>query len=96
MKYELSRDRIKIAMEQIPSLDNVINERNGNCLTPLQSYICETKTVRTLIDLGANIDIPIFGSGSVLTYILDNIHNYKEGLEKYLNCFCMKIYQPLK
>ena len=87
VKYELSR--IRIAMEQIPSLKNVINERNENCLTPLPSYICETKTlevsvVRTLIDLGANIDIPIFGSGSVLTYILDNIHDYKEGFREVL------------
>ena len=63
VKYKLSRDLVKKAMEQIPDLLNTINDRNDGGLTLLQSYCfentVEVSIVQTLIDLGANIDVPM-------------------------------------
>ena len=71
VKYKLSRDQVRIAMEQISDPQN-INKRNKEGLTFLQSYICKNKCVevsyvRTLIKLGANIDMPLARKWSVAT-----------------------------
>ena len=104
--YKLSRDRVKTAMEQIPDLPNTINAQNKDGLTLLQSYICGTSTVdmsvvRTLIDLGANIDIPLARTPhtysslsmknsdgqSLLAYILNNRLKYKTAFEEVVELF---------
>ena len=91
LKYKLSRDQVRIAMEQIPDLQNIINKRNKEGLTLLQSYICkewciEGSIVRTLIELGANIDMPLESGQSLLTIVLNKIHRqgFREVLELLL------------
>ena len=104
--YKLSRDRVKTAMEQIPDLPNTMNAQNKDGLTLLQSYICGTSTVdmsivRTLIDLGANIDISLARTSqtysslsmknsdgqSLLAYILNNRLKYKPAFEEVVELF---------
>ena len=87
-KYKLSGDNIKKAIKQI------INQQIEGGYTPLQWYICATKPVeisvtRTLIDLGANIDIPLPDSDgkSLLLHILHNKFLKKKYFRELLELF---------
>ena len=87
-KYKLSGDNIKRALKQI------INQQIEGGYTPLQWYIFKSMTIevpitRTLIDLGANVDIPLPDSDgkSLLLHILLNFlnkKNFRELLELFL------------
>ena len=104
VKYKQSRDCIKKTM--IPDILNTINERNEDGRTLLQSYICGTRKVdmavlRSLIDLGANIDIPLdctlqsctnlrkenSDCQSLLEYMLNNRLKYRKGFREVFELF---------
>ena len=101
VKYELSRDQVRIAMEQIPDLQNIINKWNKGGLTLLQSFIYDTKSievavVRTLIELGANIDMPLENGQSLLTIVLKKIHRHRQGFREVLELLLYENISPAK
>ena len=99
VKYELSRDHVRMAMEHIPDLQNNINKRNEKGFTLLQNYICETKgvevsVVQNLIDLGANIDIPFTSGQSLLSYLLENMHGDGQDFRQVIELFLYENISP--
>ena len=90
VKYKLSRDLVKKTMEQIPSLPNTMNDRNADGFTLLQTYIRGTSivdisVVRALINLGANIDIPLAHTPQTCINLQENNYNGQSLLEYILN-----------